>query len=59
MTKREERIAIVDKIVGFTQDYKEHLLGNIFMIVFDNRYIEVSFRKRDFTHLTGVDKSIL
>lgn len=58
MTKREERKIIVDKIVKFAHDYNEHLLGNTFMFVFDNRYIEVSFRKRDFSHLTGVDKNL-
>ncbi|MFI3236614.1 MAG: PBECR4 domain-containing protein [Lachnospiraceae bacterium] len=58
MTKREERKAIVDKIVEFARDYSEHLLGNTFMFVFDNRYIEVSFRKSDFAHLTGVDKHL-
>lgn len=28
------------------------------MFVFDNRYIEVSFRKEEFAHLTGVDKHL-
>lgn len=58
MTKREKREQIVNKIIVAAQEYKTHLLGKTFMFVFDNRYIEVSFRKEEFAHLTGVDKSI-
>lgn len=58
MAFRQKKIEIVYKIIAFAKDYKEHLLGNTFMFVFDNRYIEVSFRKDEFAHLTGVDKTL-
>lgn len=58
MTFRQKKIEIVYKIIEFAKDYKENLLGNTFMFVFDNRYIEVSFRKDEFAHLTGVDKAL-
>ncbi|MFI3326159.1 MAG: PBECR4 domain-containing protein [Clostridia bacterium] len=56
--RKQNRIAIVDKIVDFAQDYKENLLGNTFMFVFDNRFIEISFTIKEFAHLTGVDKKL-
>lgn len=34
--------------------YKEYLLGNTYMFVYDNTYIEVLFKRSSFMHLTGV-----
>ncbi|MDO4274514.1 MAG: PBECR4 domain-containing protein [Eubacteriales bacterium] len=58
MTKREKREQIVDKIVNAAREYKKYLLGRTFMFVFDKKYIEVSFRKEEFAHLTGVDRKM-
>lgn len=58
MTQREERIKIVAKIKTGANIYKKYLLGNTFLYVFNDKYIEVSFRKQDFAHLTGVDTKL-
>lgn len=34
--------------------YKKYLLGNTYMFVYDNIYIEVMFKRSSFMHLTGV-----
>ncbi|MCD7908430.1 MAG: PBECR4 domain-containing protein, partial [Clostridium sp.] len=38
--------------------YNQHLVGRKFMYVFDNRYIEVIFKKENFRHLTGIDTNL-
>lgn len=58
MTKREEREQIVNKIVCAAQVYKECLLGRTFLYVFGGKYIEVSFRKQEFAHLTGANREM-
>ncbi|WP_296877432.1 PBECR4 domain-containing protein [Thomasclavelia sp.] len=58
MTLREKKIKIINNINQAAQLYKQYLLGKTFMYVFDDRYIEVSFRKKDFAHLCGVEKTI-
>ena len=34
--------------------YKEIFVGNTYMFVFNNDYVEVMFKKSSFMHLTGV-----
>jgi hypothetical protein len=58
MSKRIERIQITKYIIDAAKQYKQTLLGKTFMYVFSDKYIEVSFRKKDFAHLTGVDKTL-
>lgn len=58
MNKRKERIWVVNKIICVADMYKRNLLGKTFLYVFNNEYIEVSFRKADFAHLTGIDKHL-
>ena len=59
MTGKQKQRTILFKIIQAAQEYKLYLLGHTFMFVFDdNRYVEISFRKVDFAHLTGVGRSI-
>ena len=39
-------------------EFKNNVVGKKFLYVFDNRYIEVSFKKGNFKHLTGVDTKL-
>lgn len=38
--------------------YKDKLLDKTFMFVFNNEYKEVTFKKNNFKHLTGVDSKL-
>jgi len=58
MSKKQDRIAITNNVIAAARAYKAHMVGNIFMYVFENRYIEVIYRSRDFLHLTGVDTNL-
>ena len=58
MSKQDEKIQITKNIINAAKQYKKFLLGKTFMYCFEDKYIEVSFRKSDFAHLTGVDKKI-
>jgi len=59
MTGKQKQRTTLFKIIQAAQEYKLYLLGHTFMFVFDdNRYVEISFRKVDFAHLTGVGRSI-
>lgn len=54
----KDRIELAKQICRASQIYDKFLVGKTFMYVFDNRYIEVVFRKKDFSHLTGVETSL-
>ena len=58
MGKREDRIKLVGQINAAAKLYKERLVGRRFMYVFDNRFIEVIYKKENFRHLTGVDTDL-
>lgn len=58
MGRRQNRIQIVNKIITAAQLYQANLVGKSYMYIFDNRYIEVIYRTRDFLHLTGVDTKL-
>ena len=53
--KKERLIKIIEKAALI---YKEKMVGRHFLYVFDNKYIEVVFRERDFMHLTRVDSML-
>lgn len=55
MNKKQDRINIAKKICLAAQIYKDNLVGKTFLYIFDNRYIEVVYRTKDFAHLTGVE----
>lgn len=58
MSKINDRINIVNKIIIAVNEYNREMVGKTFMYVFDNRYIEVIYRVKDFAHLTGVDTKL-
>ena len=58
MKQQIDRKIIVSKIISAAKLYKQNLVGKTFLYIFDNRYIEVMFRKNDFKHLTGVDSNL-
>lgn len=49
---------IIRKIRRAAQNYKKHLVGKTFMFAYDNKYIEVIFKKSCFMHLTGVNSNL-
>lgn len=51
---KTKEYVILNKIHQGAKSYKEHLLGNVFMFVYNDTFIEVLFKKSCFLHLTGV-----
>ncbi|MCD8153530.1 MAG: PBECR4 domain-containing protein [Clostridiales bacterium] len=58
MSKKQDRIDIINKIEAAAALYKQNLVGKRFMYVFDDRYIEVIYKAENFRHLTGVDTKL-
>ena len=54
----KDKIRIAKEIIVAADMYKRYMLGNTYLYVFENRFIEVVYRKKDFRHLTGVDTSL-
>lgn len=49
---------IIRRIYNAAKKYKEYFVGNTYMFVYENQYIEVMFKKSSFLHLTGVDTNL-
>lgn len=58
MSKKQDRIAIVNKIKAAAVLYEQNLVGKRFMYVFDKKYIEVIYKAKNFRHLTGVNTKL-
>ena len=58
MSRKQDRIDLSLQIKYAAVLYKQHLVGRKFMYIFDNRYIEVIFKKENFRHLTGIDTNL-
>lgn len=58
MKKQNDKQEILLEIIKSAKLYKQNLVGKTFLYVFDNNYIEVIFKSRDFKHLTGVDSHL-
>lgn len=52
--KDRDKVAILSRLYSVAEEYKNNMVGNIFMYVFDNRFIEVNYQSINFKHLTGV-----
>lgn len=52
---RPDKKAIRNAIVAAAQTYKQELVGRTFLYVFEGNHIEVTYRAKDFKHLTGVE----
>jgi hypothetical protein len=59
MSKLGDKKKLAKSICDAAKLYKKNLVGRKFLYVFDNRYIEVLFKKRNYKHLTGVATSLL
>lgn len=55
---KKTNLEIVQEIKNVAKIYKEKMLGKVFLYIYDKGFLEISFRKRDFPHLTGVIKKI-
>lgn len=49
---------IIKRIHNAAVKYKKHLVGNTYMFVYDNTYVEVRFKKSSFAHLTGAETKL-
>lgn len=49
---------IIRRIHNVAKKYKEYFVGNTYMFVYENKCIEVMFKKSSFLHLTGVDTNL-
>lgn len=49
---------IIKRIHNAAKKYKEYFIGNTYMFVYENQYIEVIFKKSSFLHLTGVGTNL-
>lgn len=56
--KQNNKNKITTDIINAAKSYKRNLVGKTFLYVFDNQYIEVMFKAKDFRHLTGVDTNL-
>ncbi len=56
--KEQNKLKLLKVIEKAALIYKEKMVGRHFLYVFEDRYIEVVFRERDFMHLTGVDSTL-
>lgn len=58
MQTKPDRKKIVKQICKAAQKYKQNLVGKTFLYIFNNNYIEVMFKTKDFKHLTGVESTL-
>ena len=49
---------IIGRIHNAAKQYKNYFVGNTYMFVYENQYVEVMFKKTSFLHLTGVDTKL-
>lgn len=52
--KQRDKLSALSSLLTISQEYKNKMVGKIFMYVFDNRFIEVNYKIENFKHLTGV-----
>lgn len=45
---------IIRRIHNSAKKYKQYFVGNTYMFVYENQFVEVIFKKSSFLHLTGV-----
>jgi hypothetical protein len=58
MANNKNTTIIVRRINEAAKKYKAELVGKTFLIIFEDHYIEVSFRIKNFLHLCGVDTTL-
>ena len=58
VTKSAKKAQIRTLIMNAAHAYAKELAGKVFLYVYGNDYLEISFRKECFLHFTGVDTSL-
>ena len=56
--RQRNKTSALRNLLIVSQEYKNNMVGKIFMYVFDNRFIEVNYKVKNFKHLTGVDSAL-
>lgn len=49
---------IIKRIHNAATKYKKYFIGNTYMFVYENNFVEVIFKKSSFLHLTGVNTNL-
>jgi len=49
---------IIRRIHSAAKNYKSYLIGNTYMFVYEDKFVEVLFKKSAFMHLTGVSSNL-
>ena len=57
MTQNNKKVDVLNKIKNAVLGY-DLLLNNTYLIVFEGNYIEITFFKKNYKHLTGVMSSL-
>lgn len=58
VSRSTNKTILVQEICDAAKFYKELLVGRKFLFIFDNRCIEVVFKRDGFKHLTGVSSNL-
>ena len=49
---------IIRRIHNAAKKYKDYFIGNTYMFVYEQQFVEVIFKKTSFLHLTGVNTNL-
>lgn len=58
VSRNTNKTILVQEICDAAKFYKESLVGRKFLFIFDNRCIEVVYKRDGFKHLTGVSSDL-
>lgn len=53
-----DKRVLVRRIKNAAQKYKNKLVGKVFLIVYEDKYVEIIFKTSSFMHLTGVASTL-
>lgn len=56
--KKINKKEITLDIIEAAKVYNDYFVGRTFMYVFENKFIQVTYRVKDFKHLTGVTNEV-
>lgn len=58
MSFEEKRKYIREMIIQNAKIYRDQIAGNHYMYIYKDKHLEISFEKKQFLHLTGVDTNL-
>lgn len=58
MKKQEDKAIVLRAIISAAEMYSTQMVNRTFLYVFEGRHIEVTYRAKEFRHLTGVKTSL-